>query len=1477
MTKTTDKQKKTVKRGIRIALVVLLILIALPPVIISIPVVQTAVVKRISAKLSAMLQTEIEVQSVNIRFFNTVQLNGVMVRDFGNDTLLYVKKLEANVRKLPLSDNLLVLNKIKLSDGFFCLKSDSTGTNINAIVKKINQENNSNIDLAPELGNAVDTVSAPMKVSVKALELSNFRYKMQLDGFAEIEEQPEGIIYKNMLATNINLDADRISILHDTLNFRVNSLSFSERSGFNVRRMSADTGFIRFGQEVTLREFRMVDDFSDVKMKNLSMLYNGGDEFNDFIENVNFVLDIYDSQISFQTIGFFAPELSHIPITAKLKAKINGPVSNFRSDDFEIEALDKTVINGRFSIAGLPEIESTMLFADTKYFQTCPKDILKILSDIKVGFDDENLLYKFGNMNFTGTFTGFFNNFVSNGYLWSNLGDLKLDLQLNSSRQGTGFKGSLAAMDFDIGSLTDAAGVGKINFNVIVDGSINSGQNDFFGKGIVSSLNFNGYNYKNINLEGRLTNQAFNGKVGVAEPDIDFDFDGSIDLAGDDGIPDFDFKADLRHVDLVRLKFNTRDSVSILKTQVDANFSASSIFNHVGELHLKNCSYRDDKGLIELGAIDLNSLNKNNKNSFSLQSDFLNASYSGQHDMGAFINQIVKNGKQVLPNLFDEIAGLKKYSSEKPNYSFSAQIKNMNEAARIFLPELSIDSADIQIAIDTASRLKIKFDAKQIKYGDEHVAGLEFTGNGDANKINIDFTGNFNLFGINLPNLKVDNILSNNQIKTALSFNNSEFHSSADVNFSTGFVKNSESNKLTAVFEIERSQLTVFAKEWNIEPTIAKISSDQLSINEFNINRQGQEVKISGKVSSRETDTLMVMVNNLNLGGINPYIADGGYSIYGNLSGEVELRGLYGIPLVNGNISVDTLTINRDTLGGFVIGSMWDDDLRRLNFAAHIYGHTINKMDGYLVPTTGEISAKLEIPRLQLKPIEPLLSGILSNIDGTASGEVQFSGTVQNPKLTGRMKLNEVSVTVDYLKTQYVINSDIDISDSRFYILNGKITDKSSGNTGTLNLDLTHRYFSDIKFSASANVNNFLSLNTGERDNPLFYGRAYGTGVVSLTGNSRQFEFQITAETDSHTKLYIPIPSISQAKDYDFLTFTNTSDSVSAASSAILSDESNISLGLDLSVTPESEIQILIDPKVNDILRARGQGNLNIKIDPSTDLFNIIGDYSIESGDYNFTVPNFSIISRKFLIDKGSTIHFNGNIEQALLDVKASYKERVSIAPLFPQDSMRHYPVACQIMITGQMSNPVLKFNVEIQDIGPEKNAQFKSIINTDEKMAQQFLSILLLKSFMPEQNFANQDLGSTTLMSNASEFISAQMGNLISMFNLPVPIDFRFDYNANSQYNSSGDFEFDVGIQLSDRIILNGRAGNATHSNRNFVGDFDLELMLGKYGNTRFKVFSKSKDYFSDDMESNRNGIGILYQSQFDRFKDIFRRKKSF
>ncbi|MDR0559832.1 MAG: translocation/assembly module TamB [Prevotellaceae bacterium] len=1448
-------------------------MIFLPPIIISIPFVQTAIVRHFSVAFSEQLKTEVSIKSVNIRFFNKALLNDLFVRDLNGDTLLFVKRLDARIGKLPINNNILILNEIKLSDGIFCLRSDSIGTNISLIISNLNDDGK---DELPDVKN--DTVSKPVKITVKALKLENFKYKMYLKDAHGVEEQPDGIIYKNMSVSGINLDADKIAIAGDSLTCTLNSLSFTERSGFNVHEMSALSCLIRFGTEITLKEFRLIDDFSDVKLQNLSMTYNGADEFDDFLNYVKFDIDIYDSKLAFKTLGFFAPVLKDVPVVANLNAKISGPVANFRSDEFELQTLDNTVLKGRFSIAGLPDIESTMIFADLKDCNTNPVSINTLLSGMNVGFEQDELMQKFGKFNFVGTFTGFFSNFVSNGFLKTSLGDFQMDIMFNSAKNGIGFKGGLSAENFDVGKLTDSENIETVNFSIAVDGNVKNNQNDIFGKGIISSLRFNNYDYTNIELEGRLQNQAFKGMINVSEPNLDFNFNGRIDLTGTDGVPVFDFDADLKHVDMVKLNFNQRDTVGILKANIAANFRASSILDYIGNLKINNLTYIDNTGAINFENIVLNSSVTNSNNFISLKSDFANATYSGQDYLGGFVAHLTNMSKRYMPALFVEKIN-STLQNPKSNYKITVDIKNIRKLARIFIPDLTVNNAELKVNIDTNSNLVFSLNAQNIAYGDKQISNMKLSGTNIMDTVNVNLSGDLNLSFMKLNNLNIKNILSNNTVLADIMFIDSINHSDADLKLKSQFSRDPVSGKLSVAVENDKSHITVFSQEWNLEPAVAEIRQDKFTVRGFNINKDEQEVKISGTASKSNNDTLLLNIKDFNLSDLNPCFEGSSFAIDGKMSGDIELISAYATPLMIGAVMIDTLFINNDMFEGCAIGSQWNDDMSRLEFTVRLpFNRELNSINGYIQPDTEEIYASLKVAAINLNLLEPALEGILSNIDGILTGEAHLKGTLSKPDISGTLQLNNLGFTVDYLQTQYILNSNIEISNSKFQIRDGKITDKE-GNNGTLNFDLTHKYFADMEFNAKANIKNFHSLNTKEKDNSLFYGTGYATGAVNVRGNGNELKFSITAETNPNTKLYIPISSASQAKEYEFLTFVTKKDSTEETGQQIPLHENNMSemnLELDLSVTPESEIQILIDPRVGDILRARGQGNLKIRVNPATDLFSIIGDYSIENGDYNFSLPNFSIISKKFNIDKGSRIHFNGNIEHAILDVTALYKDRISIAPLFPQDSTRHYPITCKIMISGRMTNPKLGFDIEIQDVGAEKNAQFKSIVNTDEKMAKQFLSVLVLRSFIPEQSFAYQDLGSATLMANASELLSAQLGNLVSLFNLPIPIDFNFNYNPNSQKNNVGaDFEFDFGIQFSDRLIFNGSASNATHSNRNFVGDFDLEYLIGKTKNTRFKVFSKSRDYFSDDMESNRNGLGILYQSQFNTFKDIFRRKR--
>jgi hypothetical protein len=956
--KTKPKKKKW-KRNISRTLIILLIILLLPPIIISIPFVQTSIVGQISDNLSKQLQTTISVESVNISFFNRVRINGIYVEDINGDTLMYVSRLDAVIGNLPIEGRPLTLNKLRLTDGIFCLRSDSTGTNVTKIAKKLKNQDEKDYDYDDnddDDESLEDIIVNTFRIKTKSLELRNFRYAMHLYNAPSENEQPEGIIYKNMSISDINLDADRIAIKNDSLTFRVNDFSFKERSGLNMQHLTADTGIICFGKEVTLREFRVTDDFSNIKMRNLSMLYNGGKDFSDFVNKVNFKVDIYDSHIDFVTLGYFAPALNQMPITADFNGQVTGHITDLRSDNFNLETLEKTYINGRFSILGLPNIENTIIFVDLKHLDTHPDDITTIVECItNKEFAAKTTLEEFGNMHFNGTYTGLINDFVSYGYLKSDLGILEMDVLFKNQGNSTRFTGELATMDFNVGKLIHSPLIGQAGFNIGINGAIVSGKNDIFGKGNISLLEFNDYQYHDINLEGRFLNQSFDGEVKISEPNLNLNFNGNIDLSGNEGIPIFKFNANLKHADLVKLNFNKRDSVSVINANISANFMASSILNYVGELIIDSLFYTDNHSSVDLGKIELSSYYNENRNFLELKSGFLDAKYFGHSDLGSFVEQLQYITQSHVSNLFPSITNSNQVKPET-DYNFSAQIKDAKDVTRIIIPGLYIEKGStLSAKIDTSSKINIKLTSGKISYDDNQISNMKLLCNNHFDSLAISLSGSLTtaLFVIN--NFNLNNFVLHDKMLTHFLFADSINKSDTDISFTTQFLHNSESkDKLVTNINIDESDITFFGQKWNLTPTSVKIEDKKFSIDGFKISRSGQQVEIAGTVSQNPNDSLRISMTNYRLRGINRFISSLGYQISGKVSGELDLYGLYGTPYIISGILIDTLIVNNDTIGNVTLGSMWNNDKQCIDITSRISfdNELYSSIYGYIFPAS---------------------------------------------------------------------------------------------------------------------------------------------------------------------------------------------------------------------------------------------------------------------------------------------------------------------------------------------------------------------------------------------------------------------------------------------------------------------------------------------------------------------------------------------
>ncbi|MGK4568024.1 hypothetical protein [Flavobacterium sp. 3HN19-14] len=134
--KTTGRLRKAKKIVVRILLGLVLLLLTLG-IVLSLPVVQTAIGNYVTEMLNKDYKTDIKVEQVAISVFGGVKLKNVMIRDHHKDTLIYANRIKTNVlsfKKLYNGD--LLFGDIRLDGLVFNLKNykGETDTNLDRFV-----------------------------------------------------------------------------------------------------------------------------------------------------------------------------------------------------------------------------------------------------------------------------------------------------------------------------------------------------------------------------------------------------------------------------------------------------------------------------------------------------------------------------------------------------------------------------------------------------------------------------------------------------------------------------------------------------------------------------------------------------------------------------------------------------------------------------------------------------------------------------------------------------------------------------------------------------------------------------------------------------------------------------------------------------------------------------------------------------------------------------------------------------------------------------------------------------------------------------------------------------------------------------------------------------------------------------------------------------------------------------------------------
>ena len=208
--------------------------------------------------------------------------------------------------------------------------------------------------------------------------------------------------------------------------------------------------------------------------------------------------------------------------------------------------------------------------------------------------------------------------------------------------------------------------------------------------------------------------------------------------------------------------------------------------------------------------------------------------------------------------------------------------------------------------------------------------------------------------------------------------------------------------------------------------------------------------------------------------------------------------------------------------------------------------------------------------------------------------------------------------------------------------------------------------------------------------------------------------------------------------------------------------------------------------------------------------------------------------------------------------------------------SRTNVPVHALLMLSGDMRQPDINFDLEFPTLTQDTYRKVRSIVSTEEMMNTQIIYLLALNRFYtPDYMEATKG---NELVSVASSTISSQLSNILGQIsdNWTIAPAFRSDRGDFS------DVEVDLALSsrlLNNRLLLNGNFGYRDKSlnNNAFIGDFDVEYLLNRSGSVRLKAYNRYNDrnFYGRDALTTQ-GVGVVFKRDFDNIFSFLRRRRS-
>jgi hypothetical protein len=649
----------------------------------------------------------------------------------------------------------------------------------------------------------------------------------------------------------------------------------------------------------------------------------------------------------------------------------------------------------------------------------------------------------------------------------------------------------------------------------------------------------------------------------------------------------------------------------------------------------------------------------------------------------------------------------------------------------------------------------------------------------------------------------------------------------------------------------------------------------EFAIEDIVLSHENQRIELEGAIRGNNYKDLRLSFKDVNLNKITP--EDDLFVFDGNINGVVSFKQDNAVFRPTASLIIDQLQLNKTDLGILEFDIEGDQSLSNfaINSTINNNGFESFKAGGNLEIQNNEtlLDLRLKFDEFKLATLSSVGGEILTNIRGLVSGNATIQGNVNSPEINGRLYLDKAGMRIPYIGVDYELASRtiVDVTDEKFLFRNNSLTDTKYGTKGMLNGNIEHKNFSNWKLDLAVDSKRFLALDTKDKEDAAYFGTAFINGSATIKGLTNSLFIIVDAKSEKGTSIKIPINNTESISENSFLHFITPKEKFNLQKGIVekIRDYNGLELEFDFNITPDAEVEVILDRNSGHGMKGKGNGSLLFKIN-TLGKFNMWGDFQAYEGTYNFRTTG---INKRFTVKKGGSISWDGNPLKAQLNLEAVYKTTANPSLLIDNSSFnKKVPVEVVIGIRGDLMSPDPDFNIDFPTVSSVLKSEIQTKLYDKEVRQTQALYLLSTGSFLSAEGMNQNDLSGSLF-----ETATGLLGNVIKSddekFNLGINV---VGADRRLGKETDGRFEASISSKINERITFNGKLGvpfggiNQTA----FIGNVELLWRLNEEGTLNGRIFNKENDinYIGQGIGYTQ-GLGFTYEVDFNTFKELIQK----